>query len=732
MKAVQEEELLLIFRVGRVMCCVSARDVDSVVNAQDLHIVPNQAETIAGMMQYRGETVSIINVFKKFHFEMPELQTQGRFIMAYTHHGVVGYWVDEVIDITSDYGAHWSDPPIFSDGNIFDKTLIWNDYLVLRTDFDKLFAMAESEPLQAWIQQHNLEDSTAELTEVYSEPETEAANSDKEQTDQMEQQTSESSFVSEPTTTIITESDVTDDSTHSVEKSLLTESTPEEESLVDTAETNSSGAELSNATTPIPVNSLPTEVAAGEQAPDEQSSESAESTIPDEFIANSEHSEITLGALDTLTDTTAFVDTELQNSNIDDSHEKSLHHVQSEFVLDVNEVRDPRQESQTALESSTRVLSQPSRGQASQSNQEDTSHTTTQSTTTSQAEKPTEKLSTSKPSQAYNSNLQTVYDNVKDYLQPPVKAKKTASKGNLNQQQPYVEPFDIEKFFAEKVGPKVQLYFESVEAAEKALCVDEIDSSVVLSENAPHEEPIDLGSGNLSHSEAWDLSSLSDKEDDIKFIDQANESQFSDFQFSQAIEAESTQQDLQKKREKSIRKVISRIESNKPQSPSIDKLRLIASVLVFASLAFILEHFELLPFNRSTGTAVADIALLSEVGRPTSVGLYDTDPSQPGAAVEKPLPSMKAHEGVTNSSALGDVVMQNNFLDMTPVPLWKKHIVVKGDTLWHIADFYLDDPFRYPDLARWSQIQNPDLIYPGDEVKYSKQGKTKALSKNEN
>lgn len=44
------------------------------------------------------------------------------------------------------------------------------------------------------------------------------------------------------------------------------------------------------------------------------------------------------------------------------------------------------------------------------------------------------------------------------------------------------------------------------------------------------------------------------------------------------------------------------------------------------------------------------------------------------------------------------------------------HIVVKGDTLWHIAKRYVNNPWRYPELARLSKIKNPDLIYPGDKV----------------
>jgi nucleoid-associated protein YgaU len=44
-------------------------------------------------------------------------------------------------------------------------------------------------------------------------------------------------------------------------------------------------------------------------------------------------------------------------------------------------------------------------------------------------------------------------------------------------------------------------------------------------------------------------------------------------------------------------------------------------------------------------------------------------------------------------------------------------VVVKGDTLWDIAETYVKDPFRYPELAELSKIKNPDLIYPYDLVR---------------
>jgi len=45
------------------------------------------------------------------------------------------------------------------------------------------------------------------------------------------------------------------------------------------------------------------------------------------------------------------------------------------------------------------------------------------------------------------------------------------------------------------------------------------------------------------------------------------------------------------------------------------------------------------------------------------------------------------------------------------------HVVVAGDTLWDIAKKYVNNPWKYPELARLSKIEDPDLIYPGQKVK---------------
>jgi hypothetical protein len=62
-------------------------------------------------------------------------------------------------------------------------------------------------------------------------------------------------------------------------------------------------------------------------------------------------------------------------------------------------------------------------------------------------------------------------------------------------------------------------------------------------------------------------------------------------------------------------------------------------------------------------------------------------------------------------AALADVI---NLKDSAP----QVYVVKKGDTLWDISSLYLDKPWLWPELWRNNvHINNPHLIYPGDELR---------------
>lgn len=54
--------------------------------------------------------------------------------------------------------------------------------------------------------------------------------------------------------------------------------------------------------------------------------------------------------------------------------------------------------------------------------------------------------------------------------------------------------------------------------------------------------------------------------------------------------------------------------------------------------------------------------------------------------------------------------------DLTPINSGRYHTVVKGDTLWKIAQRYYGNGSRYPEIAKANNISNPNIINVGQKL----------------
>jgi len=176
---------------------------------------------------------------------------------------------------------------------------------------------------------------------------------------------------------------------------------------------------------------------------------------------------------------------------------------------------------------------------------------------------------------------------------------------------------------------------------------------------------------------------------------------------------ENIESTLAEKREASIRKVINRIDDHNPVVAGGSRFRLVVSVIIAASAVFFVQHYYMnggssLFSDPQTIELLADNNIETVANSQSILNIAENNVSSSIVEEKKMLPILPI--------PLAQRIQQSQTL--APVFPWRKHVVNRGDTLWDLSEHYLKNPFRYPELARWSNIKNPDLIYPGDEVNY--------------
>jgi nucleoid-associated protein YgaU len=95
----------------------------------------------------------------------------------------------------------------------------------------------------------------------------------------------------------------------------------------------------------------------------------------------------------------------------------------------------------------------------------------------------------------------------------------------------------------------------------------------------------------------------------------------------------------------------------------------------------------------------------------------ERSPAEPAKSVKtkkpKPVRESRGTLLIEIGPEEGEIAMST--VDTSPQDA-ELYEVQKGDTLWHLAQRFTGDPFKYHRIAKDSDIKNPDLIFPGQKV----------------
>ncbi|MDH5650272.1 MAG: chemotaxis protein CheW [Gammaproteobacteria bacterium] len=96
----------------------------------------------------------------------------------------------------------------------------------------------------------------------------------------------------------------------------------------------------------------------------------------------------------------------------------------------------------------------------------------------------------------------------------------------------------------------------------------------------------------------------------------------------------------------------------------------------------------------------------------TDLMSYEMKISKPTEGPDRLVVELKDHEiRVIHGNKVDPILLKQRQEQKAKI-----YKVKKGDTLWSIAERYLENPYSYPELARNNDIKKPNLIYPGDIV----------------
>ena len=140
---------LLIFRVGSVRCCVDALLIQSIFAASDLYNEDGSSRVSRNIFKHAGILASFIDLRTRFGLPASDQLETGKVILAPVERGMMGFWVDDVVSIVEPSEGRWGEAPAYIPGDIFTATFIYQEQIILFSDFQRMFDMQDVEGISS-------------------------------------------------------------------------------------------------------------------------------------------------------------------------------------------------------------------------------------------------------------------------------------------------------------------------------------------------------------------------------------------------------------------------------------------------------------------------------------------------------------------------------------------------------------------------------------------------------
>ena len=143
----QHDNSFLTFRVGPYCLAVPAVDAEAIITMPEIRSVPLTPDSVAGVFSHRGKVTVVISLKRKFGIKESDDTSAGQLIISRLSTGLTAFSVDEVLDIISASGLNFSTLPALGMVTAFDRFALKNDEIILRTDFELLNRLEDSDEL---------------------------------------------------------------------------------------------------------------------------------------------------------------------------------------------------------------------------------------------------------------------------------------------------------------------------------------------------------------------------------------------------------------------------------------------------------------------------------------------------------------------------------------------------------------------------------------------------------